>query len=75
MHPQTIWEGLSKIGGLISIFQISLFLNYFHKRIYELSVQEKLLEEFEAGSSREVELNVKNYRERYSIENFSWKVD
>jgi hypothetical protein len=76
MYPQTIWEGLSKIGGLIAIFQISFFLNYFHKKIYELSLQQKLVEEIEAGSSsREVEINVKNYRERYSIENFSLMAD
>jgi hypothetical protein len=76
MYPQTIWEGLSKIGGLIAIFQISFFLNYFHKKVYELSLQQKLVEEIEAGSSsREVEINVKNYKERYSIENFSLMAD
>jgi hypothetical protein len=47
MYPQTIWEGLSRIGGLIALFQISIFLNLFHKKFFEISVQQRILEEID----------------------------
>ena len=35
IYPDSLLKGLSKIGGLLAILKLSLFLQYFHKVKFE----------------------------------------
>jgi uncharacterized membrane protein len=37
-YPSGILQGLSKLGGLIAIFNISIILNYFHHKKFNKEI-------------------------------------
>lgn len=34
-YPDTVWMALSRIGGLLAIFKVSMLLQYFHQYLFE----------------------------------------
>jgi len=80
-----VWDGFSKIGGLIALFQISALLSIFHKYLYERSLQSFITNNNDGRNSiksigeDEKSLEDKqalvNYRERFSVESFSKMID
>ena len=68
VYPNSVIDGLIKIGGLLAVFQVSLILSYFHEKIFEKRLLEQLEGE-ELSKQKEGKLEINDVRQIFSTEN------
>jgi hypothetical protein len=65
-YPDSIVDGLTKIGGILAIFRIGLLLSYLH----QCSFEKKLVARLEKQNKNSENVDLQEVKKFMSIENF-----